>query len=339
MRPPQAVNVAVSIDTEADHGGRAWVRGDPLRFRSVVQGVPDLLSPLFRSFGVRPTYLLSAEVLDDPASVEVLARLRDAELGTHLHGDHVPPATSQRPAGTASVDFASHYPEDLERAKLATITDLFADRFGRRPRAYRAGRYAASGRTACILTDLGYHADGSVTPGIMWTNERHPEQRIDFRGAPRGPYHPSARDLAQRGDLPIVEVPITIVPRPPWWDGAVMLAQRAVGRRPSRYPVWLRPSTTSWPWLRWAAGSVLREDGRAWIHVMFHSVEMIPDASPYSRTVEDAARVFRRLSRLLAFLARQGASFRTLSEVAALFDASPDGARSEAPRGAGGGPR
>ncbi|MBI4347412.1 MAG: hypothetical protein HY553_11185 [Elusimicrobia bacterium] len=319
------IEVAVSIDTEAD-AGDTWRRSAPLAFRSVTVGIADVLTPVFREFGVRPTYLLSSEVLEHDESIGVLSRLRDAELGTHLHGDHVAPGASQAPEGTSSSELACLYPEDVERGKLVTISRIFTDRLGRPPRAYRAGRYGASGRTARLLAELGYEVDASVAPGTVWTSPRQARGRVDFRGAPLAPYRPDANDLRRPGDVAIVEVPITILPRPLWWDAGVMAGQWLSRRPLVRYPVWLRPSTTPWPWLAWTMRNAVRRtmrDGQAWLHVMLHSMEVIAGTSPYSCGPGEAARVVARLCRLLRALRHEGARFHTLSELGALAIARP----------------
>lgn len=253
--------------------------------------------------------------------MRALSILSGAELGVHLHGDHVPPSASQGPAGTASSELECFYDEVVERAKIATVTHLFTERLGRAPRAYRAGRYGASGRTARILAELGYAVDASVAPGTVWTSDRQPGQRVDHRGAPLRPYRPSENDLREEGEIEIIEVPITILPRPFAWDAALMAGQWLARRPRVRYPVWLRPSTTSWPWLAWTMRQAIQRterDGHAWLHVMLHSMEVTAGASPYSRTRADAARVLARLERLLRALRREGARFHTLTEIAAL---------------------
>src|SRR5579864_2707942 len=266
---------AVSIDTEVDHRGDAWIKTAPMRFRSIVEGIPGPFQHVFEAHAARPTYLLTTEVMDDAQSVEVLRRVQDAELGTHLHGDHVPPeARLPDPAGTQSWDFTSCYPEALERAKLEYITSQFQDRFGRAPRSYRAGRYAASGRSARILSELGYVAETSVTPGIRWVHEFDPSSELDFRYAPLDPYRPSAADLAQRGQLPIWEIPITIVPSPAWRALATRMYQKVRGLDLQDYPLWLRPSTTSWAWLQWIVRERLRHAATTNLtvfNIMLHS--------------------------------------------------------------------
>jgi hypothetical protein len=311
--------VVVSIDTEADHCGTGWVKAAPLRFASVVEGIPDRLAPLFGARGARATYLLTTEVMNDPESVDVLRQVKHAELGTHVHGEYVPPdARVPDPSGSQSLDFTCCYPEELERAKLQYITAQFRDRFGKAPVSYRAGRYAASGHTARTLSELGYLAESSVTPGIRWVHEVDASCVLDFVHAPRVPCRPSIDDLARVGDLPIWEIPITILARPQLWNLGVNLYQRLRSLPVQQYTVWLRPSSTSWPWLRWIVHDTLRSTHPpdvAVFNVMFHSMEVIEDASPYSTTRGAARRVLGRLNRLLGLFERLEARFLTLCEL------------------------
>ena len=70
------IAATITIDTEADHRGDRWVKTVPLAFRSVTEGVPHVMAPLFRKHGARPTYLLTTEVMNDGESVETLATWR-----------------------------------------------------------------------------------------------------------------------------------------------------------------------------------------------------------------------------------------------------------------------
>ena len=81
--------LTVTIDTECDKGP-GWRVVRPMAFAGVTDGVAQRLEPLFATTGGKGTYLLSGEVLDDPASLEVFRRTK-ADLGTHLHGETVPP--------------------------------------------------------------------------------------------------------------------------------------------------------------------------------------------------------------------------------------------------------
>ena len=60
------VVLCVSIDCECDKGP-GWRTRRPLTYEGVIVGIRERLHPLFRSFGARPTYLLSPELLRDAA--------------------------------------------------------------------------------------------------------------------------------------------------------------------------------------------------------------------------------------------------------------------------------
>ncbi len=54
-------------------------------------GIAKIHHPLFQQHSVKPTYLISPEVLNDTQSVETLKQLKDCELGTHLHTEYIEP--------------------------------------------------------------------------------------------------------------------------------------------------------------------------------------------------------------------------------------------------------
>ena len=140
--------LVVSIDCECDKG-RAWRCQRPLSFSGIQRGIAERLEPLFRRHRAKATYLLSPEVLRDEASVTCLrAVARNAELGTHLHGEHAEPFAFE-PEVTAA--FQRDYAPEVERAKLASLTELFVAAFGARPRSFRAGRFGIGESTLGAL--------------------------------------------------------------------------------------------------------------------------------------------------------------------------------------------
>jgi hypothetical protein len=302
----------VTIDTEVDKDP-VWRVSKPASFESVVRGVPEILTPLFDEFGVVPTYLLSGEVIEDDDCLEVLRSLDRAELGTHLHGDFVEPGRRLFPsnmAGDPADAVQCQYPAEVELAKLRTLTEMFEAAFGRRPTAFRAGRFGMGPDTLQSLASLGYAVDSSVTPGLVW---RYPQATVDFRDWSQEP----VRVDTPAG--PIVEVPVgvragglaaRIAERSPGWVAGAM--RRVVGD--SATDLWLRPS--------WGDASGLlryvREVPGDILVLMFHSVEVTPGASPYAATERDVARIVAGLRRLFEHCEESGISFCGLSEAAEL---------------------
>jgi len=134
--------MTISLDTECDKGD-GWAVRQPLSFRNVLEGVPERLQPLFDAHGIKATYLLSPEVLQNEACAALVQALKgQAELGAHLHAEFISPHDAPRTDNTHA--FQSDYPPEVERAKLENLTRLFQDRLGKAPTSFRAGRFGIS---------------------------------------------------------------------------------------------------------------------------------------------------------------------------------------------------
>jgi len=306
MKPVEPFLI-VSIDTECDKSHN-WTTASPLTFRGVVEAIPERLQPLFRDFGVRPTYLLSPEVLCDPASVSTLRNLRDAELTTHLHGDYIVPRIKTWDfAGTVTDEMQWEYGPELERAKLTSLTEMFIQQFGYRPKTFRAGRFGASNHTGAILQDLGYILDSSVTPHICWTS-RQGVKRPDYRGFPEFPYA-----LGADGDIwkpqsggKFLELPVTILP------------PGAVAANNPHEPIWFRPWYSDADTLSRVLKHVLDQPAVGGVSrplvMMFHNVELVAGASPYPQTKADVQRYLDMLKRVFDLAAKRGLRACTMAE-------------------------
>src|SRR5262249_30260821 len=75
-------------------------------------------------------------------------------------------------------------PYEVEREKMARLTDMICQNLGVQPRIYKAGRYGVGSATARILADLGYEIDLSVVPGTDLSRELGP----DFSHCSAHPY-------------------------------------------------------------------------------------------------------------------------------------------------------
>ncbi|MFO1497106.1 MAG: hypothetical protein U1G07_01690 [Verrucomicrobiota bacterium] len=287
MRP----RLIVTIDTECDKTSNWYVRR-PLSFESVEEGIGRRLQPLFDSFGVRPTYFLSPEVMCHRQSVALLAGLANVELATHMHGDFIVPQIETWDfAGSVTDDMQFEYGLDLERRKMAVLTEMFAQQFGRRPVSFRAGRFGIGRHTGRILQELGYLADSSVTPHIAWTDKQGRLQP-DFRGLPEFPYAVGAEgDLGRPGVSSLLEVPLTVLPA------------RAVPANNPVEPIWLRPWYSDAETLERVVDYVLAQPARNGIArplvMMFHNVEVMAGASPYPQTAAEVERFLDQLRRTL----------------------------------------
>lgn len=185
------------VDTEEEF---PWHR--PLsRNQRAVTNIPAQAraQTIFAEYGIVPTYVVDDPVARDPDATAFLRALLAAgtcEIGAHCH-PWVNPPDEERV--TPANSYPGNLPADLERRKLASLTETISGAFGRRPRVYKAGRYGLGPNTPGILRDLGYAVDASVVPRTSFAADGGP----DFRDA--APY-PAA--LAGKPDL--LELPLTV---------------------------------------------------------------------------------------------------------------------------------
>jgi hypothetical protein len=120
----------------------------------------------------------------------------ECEVGAQLHPWVTPPFEEIISEETS---YPGNLPKSLEHRKLATLTGAIEQRFGVKPRLYRAGRYGAGRNTAAILDVLGFDIDCSVVPGISrWSSDAP-----DYSGGSAHPYWLNT-------NRPILELPVTV---------------------------------------------------------------------------------------------------------------------------------
>lgn len=323
---PVEPRLLVTIDTECDKSS-TWRTASPLTFRGVTEAIPDRLQPLFARFGIRPTYLLSPEVMTHPGSVAALKACRDVELTTHLHGDYVVPQIKTWDfAGTTTDEMQWEYGAELERAKMATLTEMFRQQFGFQPLSFRAGRFGAGPHTGRILQELGYRIDSSVTPHICWTSRRG-EKRPDYRRHPEMPYTLGPEgDISCPGTGGLLEVPVTILP-----TGTV------ASNNPAE-PIWFRPWYSDADTLCRVLDHVLAQPPVNGVHrplmMMFHNVELLAGASPYPQTAAEVQRYLDMMARVFELAERRGVKACTMAEYADLYSARTARQTAPAPKAA-----
>ena len=122
----------------------------------------ELGQRVFDEFGVRPTYGLDYPVAEQHGAL--FRRLHGegrVAIGSHLHPWVNPPHDEQVDNHNS---YPSHLPPELERAKLAALTDRIELEVGVRPRVYQAGRFGIGPHSLRALAELGYRVDVSVAP-------------------------------------------------------------------------------------------------------------------------------------------------------------------------------
>lgn len=302
MKKP-AIYTVITIDTESDHSVD-WHKSKPLKFESVADAIPKRLEPLFGRYGAIGTYLLSVEVLENKESMNIMRSFKGrCELGTHLHPEFIEPKKKYSEyGGILSSEFSTQYDPETERAKLESITRLFIEKVGYRPKVYRGGKFGFGDTTASSLMDLGYAVDTSVTPRISWANIGGQ----DFRKSGTQPYFIDFND----GRKPILEVPVSI--------GYVGIVDRLLQR-----PAWLRPSFSSEAKMRMLVDNLIRlhkSEDLVVLNLMFHNMEFCAGASPYAKDEKDCADLLRRLEGIIRYCRKIGGIFCSLSAIRELYD-------------------
>ena len=298
----------ITIDTEKDTRtlNGQWENLSKLEFRNIVDGLPSTVIPLFSEYNLRSTWLISPEVMRSAESVALLANIQNAELGTHLHGEFIEPAHVYDivPDIGGSV-MQCMYPIDIESEKLKNLTELFVATFKKRPVSFRAGRYAVSEYTAKWLALLGYLVDSSVVP-----NTKHPYPPslsgcVDFSGLPESPYSVhSSGNIWRPGDSPFLEMPITTI-------------AKTSDMESSMNPVWFRPGITSVANLKRIIDHVAEENSRGTMRplvMMFHSMEVMPDFTPYVTTKRALVRYLDNIKEAAEYAMEKGFIPRTMHE-------------------------
>lgn len=298
----------IFVDTEEEFD---W--GAPLR--SDADGTGHLaklhsVHARFAAAGVPLTYLIDYPVASSPLAIEVLGEvLRDGRsaIGTQLH-PWVNPPFEEEVNGFNS--FTGNLPFELQRAKLAALTDQVTRAFGKRPIVYRAGRYGIGLDTPGLLAELGYRIDSSMRAGYDYSSEGGPDfTEVDnhaFRlagGVIELPFSTVFTGRMRRGGAGLHQR-LSRLPR-----GIGMAARLGLLSRVSLTPEDM-PLHEAKEAVRVALGEGLRL-----LNFAFHSPSVEPGHTPYVRTEADLAAFLRWWDEMLALLDRLGVKPASVDEI------------------------
>ncbi len=319
--PP--IVVMLSVDTEEDNWQAA-------RTGVSVENVREL--PAFQlhceRLGVRPTYFTTYQVASAPWAAGLLRDLAAdarAEIAAHLHPWNTPPLDEPfEPRNSMT----KNLPAALQDAKLATLTSAIEAIAGRRPTAFRAGRYGLGRETTQALIRQGYRVDSSVTPWISWEST---DDGPDFIGAPVRMYTldgtTDPREPVPGG--PLLEVPLSSgflrAPFEDWspvydavtgrWGRSLRLAALAARAGLIRRVVVSPEISPARDMLRLARHLVA--NGATHLQLTLHSTTLRPGLSPYACSRRDVQHLYDRVDRFIEGLARVApVTFGTVGEAA-----------------------
>ncbi len=290
----------VVVDTEEEFDWAAPFDRDS----RAVHNIPEQAhaQAVFDSHGVAPTYVIDYAVADDAQAAGLLGgwqREGRCLVGAHLHPWVNPP---DEEAVTTFNSYPGNLPAELERAKLARLTDRITETVGVRPTIYKAGRYGLGPNTTAALDALGYEIDLSIVPATSFAGDGGP----DFRRFPHAPYWFGPEER-------LFEVPLTRGFPGILGDAAPAVHRAIAGPlgRALRLPgilsrlgiverIPLTPEGVSLEEnkrvVRYLAGR-----GRRVFTYAYHSSSLLPGGSPYVRTVDDRDRFVAGIDDFLTF--------------------------------------
>ena len=181
MKSERELHVLLSFDMESDIG--SWTA----QHEGVAKGTPLILDVLDRH-RVNCTFFYTGDAaLACPGSLRMV-KSSGHEIGCHtLHHESMGEPLFDAPGVPAVL------PEEIPN-RLAKATQLLQELTGVRPVSFRAPRGWASTEMLEVLDQLGYLVDSSYM--------------AYYFGEHLLPYHPSADDWRQPGDLNILEIPL-----------------------------------------------------------------------------------------------------------------------------------
>lgn len=285
----------VTIDTEMD-ADMHWRKEWPPQYTSVYEGIPEFLRPIWEKYNVHPIYFVSPEVLYSDACCKMLKEeiKRGAIIGTHLHPEYVEPNSiwGENMRFTMPQFPNSDCTTEDEFCKIKNLTELIEDRLGVRPVWYRGARFGADLDTIHSLEKLGYRYDSSITPNINWTNQGGP----DHSKAPVSRYVIASDNMYCEGDSGIIEVPVTI------FGKRLGLIGRLLPDNWLFYN-WLRPTHMTYLEMKHLVKTLRERDE---LVMMFHSMEVMINKTPYVRNKWMQRYYLWRLDKILGYLRKMG---------------------------------
>lgn len=281
---------------------------------------------LFARYGIKPTYLLTYPLASEAHAIGVLREyLADGvcDIGAQLHPWVTPPYTARL---TQAQSYPGNLPIDLEREKLARLVGAIETAFGRRPTAYKAGRYGFGPNTAALLEAAGFEIDTSLIPRTTYHQSGGP----DFTGYD---YRPFWFGTSRR----LLELPVTRA-----LTGALAERHPALHIRSERQPfralhagallsraglierITLSPEGSDLAAMC-RLTRVLLARGTRILTLSYHSPSLEPGHTPYVRNERDLAVFLDRISGFLSFFRDEiGGSFATIDAIRArLLDGTP----------------
>jgi len=150
--------------------------------------------------GIHSTFFFTANFVHEyPEQIKRIQKL-DQEIGCHglTHTDE---------------EDYNRMPEEMQREYIYKATQILMGVVGGSIRTFRSPRVKTSALTLRLLAEHGYQADSSVCSQRMDVLSSN-LINLGWLTAPRVSYHPNLTNPFKRGELPILEIPISALVLP-----------------------------------------------------------------------------------------------------------------------------
>lgn len=182
----------MDVEPTTSAAGASGPRTDEEGARSIVR-----YFELLAVAGFTPTYFIHPEVAVAQRDLFLDLRDRGCALGLHLHTAKFTDIRHELELGGLTA--AEQY-EVLLRAMT-----IFEDSLGFRPTLFRPGCFSANDATFSVLAELGFTGGSVSIPGRIW-----PERCCVWSGAYPYVHHANAAFRQRVGDMPFVNVPLSV---------------------------------------------------------------------------------------------------------------------------------
>ncbi len=264
----------------------------------------------FNAVGLEPCWMVDWPVVDNADSGTILRELvssRTCTVGTQLHPWVNPPHDETVDRRNS---YTSNLPRDLQRAKLARLTQRIEEATGARPRIYRAGRYGIGAETAGLLREGGYALDVSVRSFFDYRDQGGP----DFRKFPVTPWTLSDG---------LYELPLTTAHTGPLGRWPRLHTAESLRGTLARTHLFQRvPLTPEGVPLADAlrAIDVLLDHGHRLFSLSFHTPSLVPGHTPYVRNAAELDSFWRWWDGVFDRFASRGVLPVGTADIVAAFD-------------------
>lgn len=286
----------ISIDTEGDNLWD-WENGKIITTNNT--HYLSRFQMLCEKYNFKPTYLTNYEMAMDDDFVDFAKNCLNrnmCEIGMHLHAWNSPPEydLEKRTIGEAGAPYLIEYPTDIMEKKINFMTDIIKERFGVKPITHRAGRWAMNEEYFKLISNYGYIADCTVTPGMSWKHANGYSEKscgVDYTKYPIRPYIENGTN--------VLEIPMTVrenhrIYKNPG-EGIKKWLRNHTRAIKGQGKIWLRPSGKNLDDLIYLVNKVSNNRKDDYIMFMLHSSELMPKGSPRFDSVDAIEKLYEDL--------------------------------------------